>query len=300
MSFRRFWVWGLIAELFGIVLGGCAESREARLRPAPSPGEQAARPAPSALVLANSVGSVSEGAPALHGATDANDLTSNAAGRSGSDSNASAGSSPAAPSPAAATPRTGAAANSTPSTTPGNPTPSTTATTGSLANGAATASPELVDADGNPLPQTEQRPSSDSAAFKHRVELVAQAILSGDPDPALPAFFPLVAYRQVKDVAKPERDYKFRLLANFKRDLLEYHQQLGKDGVRCKFQGIQLDEQNAKWMAPGSEGNKLGYYRVLRSRLRFTLPTGRTREFELTSLISWRGEWYVVHLHGFK
>jgi hypothetical protein len=38
----------------------------------------------------------------------------------------------------------------------------------------------------------------------------------------------------------------------------------------------------------------------LRSRLHFTLPAGRSRDFELTSLISWRGEWYVVHLHGFK
>jgi hypothetical protein len=52
-------------------------------------------------------------------------------------------------------------------------------------------------------------------------------------------------------------------------------------------------------MKPGREGNKVGYYRVLRSKLRFTLPNGKERPLELTSLISWRGEWYVVHLHGF-
>jgi len=158
----------------------------------------------------------------------------------------------------------------------------------------------LFDEQGKPLDQTDQRPTLTSASFQKRVELVARAILTGEVEPALAAFFPLVAYQQVKDVAKPERDYKFRLLANFKRDLLEYHHALGAAAADSKFDGVAVSEKDAKWMAPGSEGNKLGYFRVLRSRLRFTLPTGRSREFELTSLISWRGEWYVVHLHGFK
>jgi len=158
----------------------------------------------------------------------------------------------------------------------------------------------LVDADGKPLPQTRDRPATNSPAFRQRIRAVADAIISGDPEPALSAFFPLLAYAQVKDVAKPERDYKFRLVANFKRDVLEYHRALGRDAAHAEFTGITVPEDKAKWMEPGSEGNKLGYFRVLRSRLHFTLPTGRTRELELTSLISWRGEWYVVHLHGFE
>jgi hypothetical protein len=158
----------------------------------------------------------------------------------------------------------------------------------------------LVDADGKPLPQTRDRPTTNSPAFRKHIRAVADAIISGDPEPALSAFFPLLAYAQVKDVAKPERDYKFRLVANFKRDVLEYHRALGRDAARAEFTGITVPEDKAKWMEPGSEGNKLGYFRVLRSRLHFTLPTGRTHDFELTSLISWRGEWYVVHLHGFE
>ena len=158
----------------------------------------------------------------------------------------------------------------------------------------------LVDAEGKPLPQTEARPSTSTTAFRKRVEAVAGAIISGDAEPALASFFPLVAYAQVKDVAKPERDYKFRLLANFKRDVLEYHHALGAAAAEAKFSGVTVSERDTKWMAPGSEGNKLGYFRVLRSHLHFTLPAGRSRDFELTSLISWRGEWYVVHLHGFK
>jgi hypothetical protein len=53
-------------------------------------------------------------------------------------------------------------------------------------------------------------------------------------------------------------------------------------------------------MDPGSEGNRVGYYRVTHSQLRVRLPNGTERNLELTSLISWRGAWYVVHLHGFS
>jgi hypothetical protein len=160
--------------------------------------------------------------------------------------------------------------------------------------------PALVDDSGKPLAQTDERPTLTSASFQRRVSLVVRAIVTGNAEPAAAAFFPLLAYQQVKDVAKPERDYKFRLLANFKRDVLEYHHALGASAAAAKFDGIRVSEKDAKWMAPGSEGNRLGYYRVLRSHLRFTLPTGRIRDFELTSMISWRGEWYVVHLHGFQ
>jgi hypothetical protein len=199
------------------------------------------------------------------------------------------------------------AANVAPSSSANAPAPTASAAasastipTGDTAAPKSEGSVGLLDADGKPLPQTEQRPSTSSTEFQQRIAAVAAAIIGGDPEPATAAFFPLVAYQQVKDVAKPERDYKFRLLANFKRDVLEYHHTLGADAARATFSGVTVSEKDAKWMEPGSEGNKLGYFRVLRSHLHFSLPAGRSRDFELTSLISWRGEWYVVHLHGFK
>jgi hypothetical protein len=158
----------------------------------------------------------------------------------------------------------------------------------------------LAAADGKALPQTDARPSTASPHFQRRIADVARAIKTGDAELAREAFFPLVAYRQVKDIAKPERDYKFRLLANFARDVKEYHQALGGDAERTEFVGIDVPEDQVRWLGPGSEGNKIGYFRVLRAHLRFRLSTGSERSLELTSLISWRGEWYVVHLHGFK
>lgn len=184
------------------------------------------------------------------------------------------------------------------------PAPAATSAGGGAASAASSAAesedPPLVGADGTPLPQTEARPSATDERFKRRMQRVADAILSGDVEKARPAFFPLVAYAQVKDVAKPERDYRFRLMANFERDLREYRKALGRDAERAELIAVEVPEARVEWMKPGKEGNRLGYFRVLRSRLRFRLPDGKERSLELTSLISWRGEWYVVHLHGFE
>jgi len=160
--------------------------------------------------------------------------------------------------------------------------------------------PALSDEAGRPLPQTEDKPSVATDRFRRRMELVARAIVEDAPEVGVPAFFPVVAYQQVKDIQKPERDWKLRLVAAFGRDVHEYHRALGRDAAQAKFLGVEVPEQQAKWMKPGSEGNKIGYFRVLRARLRFQQSDGKERAFELTSLISWRGEWYVVHLHGFE
>jgi hypothetical protein len=159
---------------------------------------------------------------------------------------------------------------------------------------------QLLGPDGTPLPQTDERPSVGTERFKQRMQLLADSIRTGDGQRARSAFFPLVAYAQVKDVQKPERDYRYRLLSHFDRDVREYHKLLGKDAESAQFLGVDVPEGRAQWMKPGKEGNRLGYFRVLRSTLRFRLASGAERAFELTSMISWRGEWYVVHLHGFE
>ncbi|MDF3065587.1 MAG: hypothetical protein K0R38_1188 [Polyangiaceae bacterium] len=164
---------------------------------------------------------------------------------------------------------------------------------------AEVAEPALLSADGTPLPQTEERPSVTSPLFLRRMQRLADAILTGDVERARDTFFPLVAYAQVKDVQKPERDYRYRLMAHFERDVREYRKALGRDAGRAEFLGVSVPEERVQWMKPGKEGNRLGYFRVLRSRLRFRMPTGKEQSLELTSMISWRGEWYVVHLHGF-
>ena len=160
--------------------------------------------------------------------------------------------------------------------------------------------PPLIGPDGKPLPQTDDTPSATSPLFRRHMELLFRAIAADDPAIAEPVFFPRVAYEQVKDIAKPAADWKHRLMKAFVRDIHEYHGKLGDEPDKAVFLGIDVPEDKAKWMKRGSEGNKLGYFRVKRAKLRFRSAAGKESELEITSCISWRGEWYVVHLHGFK
>jgi hypothetical protein len=200
----------------------------------------------------------------------------------------------------AATPRasTEAVASATPSASLA-PAPSESA-------GAAAAAPpldeapRLFDADGKPLGQTEERPSTTSPAFERRMQLLFEAIVANDPSIAEPVFFPVVAYEQVKDIKKPAADWKHRLMKAFARDIGRHHEKLGPEPKACRFVGVDVDEKRVKWMERGKEGNKLGYFRVTRSTIRYTDPSGQEKKLGLTSLISWRGEWFVVHLDGFS
>lgn len=132
------------------------------------------------------------------------------------------------------------------------------------------------------------------------MHLLGEAIRVGNPELALPSFFPKVAYAQVKDIEDPDRDWEHRLVGAFRRNIAEYNKQLGPHAMRSLLNEVKVSEARVKFMKPGSEGNRVGYHRVLRSELVFRLPDGKEKRLELTSMISWRGEWYVVHLHGFK
>jgi hypothetical protein len=169
----------------------------------------------------------------------------------------------------------------------------------SASAGQAEAQPSLLDAQGLRLPQTEERPNSQSTSFGARMQALVSALRQGDPKLAHPAFFPLSAYEQVKAIANPRRDYEKRLLAAFDRDLVELRKKLGDQADSLRWVGVEVPEQNVQWMARGKEGNRLGYFRVKRSRLMLS-GERELQPIVIMSMISWRGEWYVVHLSSFK
>lgn len=162
---------------------------------------------------------------------------------------------------------------------------------------AAPEEPPLVDAEGELLPQTEERPSSESPLFQHHARLLLRALVENEPEVARPFFFPKVAYEKVKAIAKPGADWEARLWKLFARDIHDYHQQL--EGKRVELVGIEVPEAKVEWMKPHREGNAIGYHRVKRAQLVLMID-GAEKRFEITSMISWRGQWYVVHLHGFE
>jgi hypothetical protein len=158
----------------------------------------------------------------------------------------------------------------------------------------------LLNETGQPLPQTDEVPNVESASFKKRVAVLFQAIVDDRTDTADAAFFPVIAYEQVKAIEKPARDHKYRLLAAFHRTIHEYHRKVASVPGPVQFISFEPGTQPARWMKPGDEGNKLGYYRVLRTFLKYADANGKQYRLGITSMISWRGEWYVVHLDGFK
>ena len=164
---------------------------------------------------------------------------------------------------------------------------------------ATTAAPTSTTVGVGALPQTDTEPTTSTAAFKAGSAALWQAVVHDDPDRALPFFFPESAYRQVKDIGDPDSDWNNRLVANFRTDVHALHQQLGTLPAGARFERLDVPDGQAQWITPGVEFNKGSYWRVYGSRLLYTAG-GVERSLPVSSLISWRGEWYVVHLGAIR
>jgi hypothetical protein len=192
------------------------------------------------------------------------------------------------PAPARATaPVVAAVAPTTTSTAPVT-TVTTTVTTTVPPTTASTTDPGA-------LPQTDERPAASGATFTAGVQGLWQAVQQDRPELAIPFFFPQAAYLQVKAISDPTTDYRQRLIANYEQDIHTLHAQLGADAAGAQFDSIDVPDAQAVLVQPGEESNKLSYWRVYGTTLHYT-DDGQARSFPVTSLISWRGQWYVVHL----
>jgi hypothetical protein len=142
------------------------------------------------------------------------------------------------------------------------------------------------------LPQTRARPSGTDPAFLARMNLLWQAIVTGDPSVAVPAFFPEPAYLQVKAISNADADWHQRLLRLYDADIARLHARV--TGQPATLVSIDVPDAAATWVLPGAEYNKGSYWRVYGTVAHYTV-SGRAATFPVQSLISWRGQWYVVH-----
>lgn len=145
--------------------------------------------------------------------------------------------------------------------------------------------------------QTRVRPPAASRVFHAEMVDLWAAIASGRPGLALPSFFPLVAYEQVKAIADPAADWHSRLVAEFRADVLAAHSLLGHTARHSALLRVVIPEAEAGWIDPGVCANGVGYWHVANSRLVYRAG-GQVRSIGISTLISWRGRWYVVHLGG--
>jgi hypothetical protein len=144
------------------------------------------------------------------------------------------------------------------------------------------------------LPQTMDKPTTSDPAFQAGLAGFWQAIVSDDPTPAMPFFFPLSAYLQVKAISNPAGDWQQRLVGAYQRDIHALHANLGAAAASAQFTGIDVPA-TAQWVLPGAEYNKGPYWRVYGAQVHYTVA-GRAGSFTIASMISWRGRWYIVHL----
>ncbi len=115
----------------------------------------------------------------------------------------------------------------------------------------------------------------------------------------MPFFFPESAYLQVKAISDPAGDYQNRLIANYEQDIHTLHAQLGANAANAQYVGISVPDDQAVFVQPGEESNKGSYWRVYGTTMQYQVD-GQTGSFPVTSMISWRGEWYVVHLGAIR
>ena len=146
------------------------------------------------------------------------------------------------------------------------------------------------------LPQTRELPSASTQVFADEMTDLWTAIVTGNTSVALQSFFPLSAYQQVKAISDPTADWNSRLVGDYVLDIQAAHSFLGASAANAQLvQVIVPSPQDAAWIDPGGCYNKVGYWHVPGSRLVYRV-NGQLRSIGIASLISWRGQWYVVHL----
>ena len=120
-------------------------------------------------------------------------------------------------------------------------------------------------------------------------------IRTGDLALAMPSFFPVTAYEQVKAYDDDRLDWSDRLVYHFGLDLAAAHAALGPGARSARLVEVAVPQDLIHWVPPGACYNKIGYWNVPGSRLVYE-EGGQERSIGIASLISWRGYWYVVHL----
>jgi hypothetical protein len=150
----------------------------------------------------------------------------------------------------------------------------------------------VAPADAAALPQTRAFPSTTDTAFKNVIHDFWLAVTTGNPNYAEQAFFPEKAYEQVKAIPDPDSDWRTRLWYEFTLDVAAVHPLIGKNARLLK---VIVPAEYAVWIPPGACYNSIGYWHVPGSRVVYE-QGGATRSFGITSFISWRGDWYLVHL----
>ncbi|MDC3959480.1 hypothetical protein [Polyangium jinanense] len=139
-------------------------------------------------------------------------------------------------------------------------------------------------------------PPLDSEELQKRAAALFNAIVADDPARGESFWFPKEPFIPLKDVKGADK-YWDQLHRTYARDIHALHKKR-KSWEGATFEKFELGS-TPKWVPPGDEGNKIGYYRTFRGKLRYRIGE-QTQSIEVRVIISWQGRWYITHLSKFK
>jgi hypothetical protein len=145
------------------------------------------------------------------------------------------------------------------------------------------------------LPQTHVFPPATGARFRSLMASLWAGVVADSVSLALPAFFPKAAYVQLKAIGSAASDWSGRLVGDYRLDVGAAHALLGAGAAGAQLVSVNVTSSYGHWVEPGVCYNSIGYYEVPNARVVYR-EGGQLRSFGIASMISWRGQWYVVHL----
>ena len=137
-------------------------------------------------------------------------------------------------------------------------------------------------------------PTSDE--LQKRAAELFDAIKNDDPARGESFWFPKEPFIPLKDVKGADK-YWDTLHRTYARDIHALHKKR-KSWEGATFDGFELGS-TPKWVPPGDEGNRIGYYRTFRGKLKYRIGE-QAQSMEVRVIISWQGRWYITHLSKFK
>jgi hypothetical protein len=139
-------------------------------------------------------------------------------------------------------------------------------------------------------------PPLESEDLTQRAKKLLDAIVQDEPAVGESFWFPKEPFIPLKDVKGPDK-YWDNLHASYARDIHALHRKR-KSWEGATFVGFKMGS-TPKWVPPGDEANKIGYYRSFRGKLTYRMDDKDTT-IEVHTIISWQGEWFITHLSKFK
>ena len=139
-------------------------------------------------------------------------------------------------------------------------------------------------------------PPTEGPELQERAKTLLDAVIHDEPQLGDSFWFPKEPFIPLKDVKGPDK-YWETLHRTYGSDVHARHKKR-KSWAGVVFEKFEIGSK-PKWVKPGEEANKIGYHRSFRGKLSFTVD-GKSESFEVRTVITWQGRWFITHLSKFK